>query len=142
MQRFQNDTLKEIVYRLTARKTLDCKDRTPKINDTAGYGALVEPIAFAIATTRAASNAYTTRELTDEYNGKGNWLEDRVQKAVEARATVDTVNGVTHLKMTKEAAKKIFPEANDEVLERFVDDYALWEKAYDTSPDLSSLCVK
>jgi len=142
MQRYQNEKLQELVYRYTATKTLNCEAREPAVKDTAGYGALIEPMAFAIATTRAASESFTASMLNSEYKGKTSWLKTKLEKAVEARVTVDNTSGSRIIKLDIEAAKKIFPEANEDMQTRFVKDYAVWQKAYDDSPDYSLFCVK
>ncbi len=128
--RFSNPEFIALVFKYTGMIGFDCKQKpAASANDTVAMGA--EPLAIAIGTTKAALREYTSEGVSREYNGESTWLKEKLRIALEARkSTAD--------KIDLSVAKKVFPKANQEDLQIFVDDVAFWEKAFTQSSQESA----
>ena len=124
--RFSNPDFLGVVHRYTGVYTLDCQENKIRIAGDKRIVSGAEPLAIAIGTTTLGQKQYTTKMITDEMNGTGTWLHDKLKTAMTERQAFNNSFNI-------EIAKKVFPNATQKDLERFVDDVAFWEAAYKSS---------
>ena len=133
-QRYMNPKFQELVNKYTGLKGIDCKTNKVvlEIQATVGNASMsgTEPLALAIGTTKAAMKEYTSEKIEEELNGKDIWLKDKLIIAIKERANAGG-------NFTKQVAQKVFPNADQKEIERFIDDVAFWEKVYTSSSKAS-----
>jgi hypothetical protein len=128
---YMNKDIQKLVFMYTGARNLDCTVNTGAIkapDKTAT--ARVEPLAFALLTTKASDSEYNWADIEKEAkNPRSGWLWNKLNLAMEKRTSA------SNQKMTEAVAKQIFPNEKDPAkITRFVQDVAFWEGIYDSSP--------
>ncbi|MFA6065373.1 MAG: carboxypeptidase-like regulatory domain-containing protein [archaeon] len=133
--RYMFADLQNVVSRNTGAIGFNCKTNTKqiKINNWAYPGG--ESLAFTIATTQLGRKEYSSDMIQAESKDKGTWLHDKLVIAFTAleKAPVKKVNA--------DIVKQMFPKANTDEINRFLDDLGTWDYAFEQSPaQAKSVC--
>ena len=135
LTRYMNPNLQYLVNKYTSTLNLDCTTKKAEINDPAGLGAGLEPLAITIAATEGTRNEYSVSDIEAETKGENsaNWLKTKLQQAID-------LSGKNNGVVDKSVAEQLFKGKTPAQIDRFVKDYLIWQEAFKASPNLDALC--